>query len=309
MHKIFLNVILKIDFFDKFAYNGNNKTMLNIIANHTAGGGLATNNIKAITKYLKKENVPYLVYFCEKETDVNAFVEELFKSGEKEFVLVGGDGTIHQFANAVDLSKVSFGVVPSGYHNNFAKTLGLEFNPIKAIEKIIAGNVEHFDYLKCNDIKAVNYISMGCVEEIRHKLKDEKHKPNGWDYLKNLNKCSPLELNISHKDIKEKKYMVNECYIANGKFKDRSKISPLSNMQDGLFNLIVVSNNGKRKLTDYLKIKRGKHIYQEQNKTFWLETISITSPTSPIKAEIDGELYELDQLDISVVEGGLNVYV
>ena len=77
--------------------------------------------------------------------------------------------------------------------------------------------------------------------------------------MKNLNKCSPLELTIVAKDIKEKNQIVNECYVANGIYKDKSKISPLSNLQDGLFNLICVTNNGKRKITDYLKIKRGKH--------------------------------------------------
>lgn len=283
--------------------------MLNLIVNPYAGGGLAKNNTKIITKYLKKEKIPYLVYFCEKESDVEDFVGELFKSGEKEFVLIGGDGTIHKFANSVDLSKVNFGVVPSGNFNNFAKTVGLEFNAIKAIEKILEQNIEHFDYIKCGDISAVNYIAIGCIEEIKHKLKDEKHKPNSFDYLKNLNKCSPLELTIQNKDVKDKNQLVNECYVANGIYKDRSKISPLSNMQDGLFNLICVTNNGKRKISDYLKIKRGKHIYDDQNNTYWLETATITSTNTPLKVEIDGELYEMDKLEISTVEGGLNLYL
>lgn len=282
--------------------------MLNLIVNPYAGGGLAKNNTKVITKYLKKEKIPYLVYFCEKESDVKTFVEELCKSGEKEFVLIGGDGTIHQFVNSVDMSKVNFGIVPSGDHNNFAKSIGLEFNAIKAIENILAQNIERYDYIKCNDIYAVNYVALGCIEEIKHKLKDDKHQANSFDYFKNLNKCSPLELTIVNKDVKEKNQVLDECYIANGLYKDRSKISPLSNLQDGLFNLICVANNGKRKVSSYLKIKHGKHIYNDLNKTYWLENATINSNNTPLKIEIDGELYEMEKLDISTIEGGLNIY-
>lgn len=299
----------KIYFFYIFAYNGDNKYMLNIIVNPYAGGGLASNNTKIITKYLKKENIPYLVYFCEKESDVETFTDELFKAGEKDFVLIGGDGTIHKFVNSVDTSKVNIAIVPSGYFNNFAKTLELEFNPIKVIEKVLESNIEHFDYLQCNDIKAVNYISLGCIETIKHKLKDDKHKISNIDYLKNLNKCGILELHIEHPDIKNNNYLLNECYIANGKYKDRAKISPLSNMQDGLFNLILVTNNGKRKISEYLNIKKGKHIYNENNITYWLEDINISSPNTPLNLEIDGELYAFDTLNITCVEGGLNIYI
>ena len=283
--------------------------MLNLIVNPYAGGGLAKNNTRIITKYLKKSKIPYLVYFCEQESDVEEFVSELFKAGEKEYILIGGDGTIHKFANSIDLSKVNFGVIPSGYFNNFAKSVGLEFNPIKGIEKILEQNIEQFDYIKCNHVNAINYVAIGCIEEIKHKLKDNNRRPNSFDYLKNLNKCSPLELTIVAKDIKEKNQIVNECYVANGIYKDKSKISPLSNLQDGLFNLICVTNNGKRKITDYLKIKRGKHIYNEQNNTYWLESAIITATNTPLKVEIDGKLYEMEKLELSTVENGLNLYI
>lgn len=286
--------------------------MLNLIVNPNSGKGLAINNIKIITKYLKKEKVPYLVYFSEKESDIADYAVNLFKSGERDFVIVGGDGSIHKMVNSLpELSKVNLGIIPSGVYNNFAKSLNLEFNPVKAIQNILNNKIEKFDYLKCGELLIINYIAFGAVEEIKHKYKcdSEKRKPKFFDYLNNLKKYEPLQVNFTNKEIKEKSVVINECYICNGMYKGKSCVSPLSNTQDGLCNVICITRKDKGQLKEYLKIKNGKHIYDNLNKVYWLESVNLTSSNSPIKAEIDGELYELENLSVNVIQGGLNIFV
>ena len=289
------------------------ENMLNVIVNPYAGGNLARKNIKKISKYLKKEKIAYLVYFSEKNTDIEEYASNLFKSGEKEFVLVGGDGTIHKFINAIpDLSKVNIGIIPSGKHNNFAKSTGLEFNPVKAIQNILNEKLEKFDYLTCGKIAICNSISLGFIENVKHALlRDNKTRNiNLFDCLKYLKNYQPIQLNFSGSDIKEKNINVQECYICNGNGHGNLPVSPLSNPQDGLTNVICITKKGdKTSLNEYLKIRRGKHIYDEQNKTFWSGEFTFTSSEMPAKAEIDGELYELDNLSIKTIEGGLNIYV
>ena len=287
--------------------------MLNVIVNPSAGGKLARQNIKKISKYLKKEKIAYLVYFSEKSSDIEEYASNLFKSGEREFVIVGGDGTIHKFINAIpDLSKVNIGIIPSGKHNNLAKSTGLEFNPVKAIQNILNSKTEKFDYLTCGKIAICNSISLGFVESVKHALlRDNKQRNiNLFDCLKYQKNYQPIQLNFLGSDIKEKNINILECYICNGMGKGSLLVSPLSNPQDGLANIICITRKGeKNSLAEYIKIRRGKHIYDEQNKSFWSHEFTFTSSEMPVKAEIDGELYELDNLIIKTVEGGLNIYV
>lgn len=287
--------------------------MLNVIVNPYAGKGLARNNIKKISKYLKKEKIPYLVYFSEKENDIEEYASNLFKSGEKEFVIVGGDGTIHKFINAIpDLSKVNIGIIPSGTNNNYATALNLDFNPIKNIQNILNGKTEKFDYLTCGKILVCNALSLGFVENVKHLLfrDNKKRKTNLFDYLKNLKKYEPIQLNFFGDDVKEKNIHILECYICNGTDQGVANVSPLSNTQDGLANIICITRKGdKNSLGDYFKLRKGKHIYDEANKTFWASEFTFTSNEMPVRATIDGEIYELDNLTIKTIQCGLNIYV
>lgn len=287
--------------------------MLNLIVNPYAGKGRAKENIKKVSKYLKKQNVPYLVYFSEKPEDIEEFATNLVKSGEKEFVLVGGDGTVHKFINAIpDLSKVQIGIIPSGKNNNFAKAVVAEFNPVKAIQHIINNKIEKFDYITCGKIKICSSISLGFIENVKHALMRDGKKRNAnlFDYIKYIKKYKSLNLNFFGSELKEKNINVMECYICNGLNSGSTKASPLSNPQDGLTNIICLTEKtNKSALSEYLSLKKGKHIYNENNKQFWASEFSFTSNEMPVKAIIDGELYELDNLSIKTIEGGLNIYV
>ena len=287
--------------------------MLNVIVNPNAGGNLARTNIKKISKYLKKEKIPYLVYFSEKEADIEEYAINLFKNGEKDFVLVGGDGTIHKFINSIpDLSKVNIGIIPSGYNNNFAHALGLDLNPVKNIQNILNGKTEKFDYLTCGKILICNTMSFGFVENVKHMfLRDgKKRKPNLFDYIKNIKKYEPIQLNFFGEDVKEKNINILQGYICNGSKQGIATVSPLSNTQDGLANIICLTRKGdKNSLSEYFKLRKGKHIYDEANKTFWASEFTFTSSEMPIRATIDGEIYELDNLSVKTIQGGLNIYV
>ncbi|MBQ8430363.1 MAG: hypothetical protein IJX26_00240 [Clostridia bacterium] len=287
--------------------------MLNIICNPIAGKNKASKNIKKVSKYLKKEKIPYLVYFSEKPDDISTFASELYKAGEKEFIIVGGDGTIHNFINAIpDLSQINIGIIPSGIQNNFAKSAMLETNPVLAIQNILNNKIEKFDIVKCNDIKSINCIAFGAVELVKHSsLKNGKPKnPNIFDKMKGIKSFEPIQINFSGEEIKDKNINILQCYIANGNFKGKLKISPLSNVQDGLANIIcVTAKENKSRISEYINIKAGKHIYSEENKIYWAPKVNISTSVVPVMAEIDGEIIELNQLNIQILEKAINIFV
>lgn len=287
--------------------------MLNLIVNPQAGNGLALKNMKIVVKHLKSEKVAYMVYFCEKIEAIKATTQNLIDTQEKDIVIIGGDGTIHNVINSVtDLKKINIGIIPSGKNNNFAKTLFLPKNPLEAINNILENNVIQVDYFIINSkIKCCNATSFGATQSIKHKLITENKKTsifNIFSYIKAIKNPEPLELNFFGEELNNKKVFIQDCYICNGQYVGKNHISPLSNIQDGLLNIICIQNKNKIRLLDFWDIYKGKHIKKESCSNYWADDFKITCSKLPIKTLIDGEPYELEELNIQTIENGLNIF-
>ena len=114
---------------------------------------------------------------------------------------------------------------------------------------------------------------------------------------------------MASKNGKARTEHVYELVVANGGFSRKRAISPLSNLQDGLFNLVytnVINQNINIKaLKNYDK---GEHIYKDDTKQYWLSNLKISTPDDKIKAIVDGRICNFDKLDIVLVENGLKIY-
>ena len=162
-----------------------------------------------------------------------------------------------------------------------------------------------------NDMTVLNNVVVGASVEVFHMYNQYKIKNFIFEkfasakYGKNY---SGIELIFDNKS-KSKKETVFELVIANGGYSKRRPVSPLSNMQDGLFNVsyTLISNshaNGK-----YIKMfNKGEHIYSDETKHYWMTRLKITNPDKKIKALIDGKIYNLEELNISILENGLKLY-
>ena len=153
--------------------------MYNIIVNPVANNGKASRVVKKVSKYLKSQAVEFLVYFSETDEDIQTITKKLCKDGEREFIVVGGDGTLHNFLNGLtDPSKTNFGIIPAGKNNHFARYLNLPKNPIDAIKNILEHPVIKVDYLKCNQYRALNLVSCGAIEVAENKYLNQVCKDN-----------------------------------------------------------------------------------------------------------------------------------
>ena len=56
----------------------------------------------------------------------------------RSLIVLGGDGTLNEAVNGIaDLARVTLGYIPIGSSNDFARSLGLEQDPLKALEKLL----------------------------------------------------------------------------------------------------------------------------------------------------------------------------
>ena len=287
--------------------------MYNVIVNPVAGKNKASRVIKKVSKYLKGQNVEFLVFFSETAEDITNVTKKLCKEGERDFIVVGGDGTLNHFVNGLtDPSKVNIGIVPAGTHNHFARYLNLPTNPVEAIRNVLEHPTIKIDYLKCNQYRALNLVSCGAIEVAENKFltQDKDAKMSRRKILNNtLKTFEGIPLSIETDTSKQKEKLFTSCAVCNGGFYgDNIYVSPLSNMHDGLANVVTVDYSDNTQIKkDYAIVKNGRHIYKNPTSNSWSTHVAINSK-QPFDTMIDGEIYQFNTLEIKVIAKGLNIY-
>ncbi len=267
---------------------------------------------KKVVSYLKSEKVEFSVYFSKTLDDVKKNAEEIYALGELEYVVVGNDTVINAFLNGVkDINKIKLGIVPTSKDDDFAKYLGLSSHPVQAIKDILTKHIEAVDYLILNDQIVLNNIIVGASAEI-FEIYDQYKVKNAFTEKLALmqygNKFEGINLSFDLKSGKVKNENIFELSISNGGLARKKELSPLANVQDGLFNFNYVSILEKNERKKYLKLfNSGKQIYDEKTKQHWINQIRITNEEKHIKAIVDGSLQTLEELNVRLVEGGLKL--
>jgi diacylglycerol kinase (ATP) len=134
-----------------------------VLANPTAGGGLAQDSLPLLQKFAKDKqwNVEF-----RSATSSEEFAhwgrEEATKGRERIFAL-GGDGTFQVLLNAVAGNPaVSIGVLPAGGGNDLASALGLPRDVIRAAEALLLeGEVSCLDAARVRTADGVERLYMG----------------------------------------------------------------------------------------------------------------------------------------------------
>ena len=286
--------------------------MLNIIVapySHNSNGERCA---KKIVKYLKSEQVEYSVYFSLDFDKLKSNVKELIAFGENDFIVVGDDTVISAVISQIkDLNKAKLGIVPTGKNEDFARYLKISTNPIQAIKDILLKNIENVDLMLVNDLTVLNTVVVGASVEIYHAYSQYKMQnmiSKKFATMKYGGNFPGIDLVFDNKN-KAKKELVFELVIANGGFSKGKTVSPLSNLQDGLFNVNYSTVLGKPSKKKYIKMfNKGEHIYDEETKQYWMTNLKVTNPDKKIKALVDGKIHNFEEMNISILENGLKLY-
>ena len=116
-----------------------------ILANPNAGSRKGERSLKLLLPYLEKEGLSYKLFATEHTGQEASFIQKILeeKSTEDQLIILGGDGTISLALNALP-DDLPFGYIPSGSGNDFARSLGLSFDPIQAFKNIRQNKTKNF---------------------------------------------------------------------------------------------------------------------------------------------------------------------
>lgn len=211
-------------------------------------------------------------------------------------VAIGGDGSVNEVSCGLIQSGVKLGIVPCGSGNGFARHLGIPMDLKKSLELIRNGNFIMCDTVKANEEYFVNIAGLGFDAQVAHLFADYG-KRGLMSYVKIIfnhyfqSEEQTFSFEINNSKQVEKAFIFS---VANAsQYGNNATISPLSNIQDGKIELVLL-----KKIPFYLLPITAFRLFNKSLKdsTYYqhysASKVKVVAPSG--KIHLDGEAIETD---------------
>lgn len=261
----------------------------------------------------------YTVSETEEEGDAVALAEQAAEEGVRQIAACGGDGTVHQVVQGLDqadaLANVTFGVIPGGTGNNFAKNIGVT-SIEHAFELLETGKRRRIDLGDADGEPFVNSCIAGLTSETSSETSSElKERVGTLAYvIKGVQKAAtfePLHIAIDIEEGRETNSMWEGdalcILVGNAR---RFVTGTQAHVEDGLFEVTIVE---EMPTTEMLTEAAAQRLFgQETDHVTQLaaERLDITHKRGEsVEFSLDGEMRTHEQLTLDVRPGELNLVV
>lgn len=283
--------------------------MFHIILNPVSGNKKAGKNFRKVEKVLQERGVEYTLHETHASREAEDIARELTQQGITELVVFGGDGTLHEVLNGLtDPSVCTLGLVPSGTGNDFATGIGLSLKPEQAILRILEGEAKPTDYLQVGEKRCMNIGGVGMdVDVLEHCAAGKKTGKLKYimQLLKSIYTYKGCPITICREGEEDKKYNAFLAAACNGnQFGGGVRICPVAKVDDGKIDVVIVDVIEKKwALTKTIvKLLQGKMLEHPRCTHYTCDRVKIV-PEKLCTYQLDGELYQAEELDIRVCQG------
>lgn len=286
--------------------------MIHIILNPVSGKKKATKNLRIVQDMLIERGIAFEVHATGAAHDGEMIARRLTEQGETEFIVLGGDGTLHEVLNGLaDPSVCKIGLVPSGTGNDFANRLNLPLDAEKAMKIILDGEATPVDYFQVSDRRCMNVCGLGIDVDVLERCQRGRMKGKFkylWSLIRSLFAFKGYRVEIQSGDVSMERDVLI-CTACNGNvFGGGIKICPEAIADDGKINVVIVDCiGGKWKIIKaFVQLMKGKILEYPATTHFLCDKVRFV-PDVPRTINLDGELYH--DLDFTVEVGkGLQFY-
>jgi len=215
-------------------------------------------------------------------------------------VAAGGDGTVSTVAAVAAAAGVTFGVVPLGTLNHFAKDAGIPLDVDEAAQTIAAGGTRALDIGTVNDHCFVNNFSLGLyVRIVRERERQQRQGRRKWTAfaIGLADSWVRFRTMTVHLDV-EGTALVRRTpfvFIGNGDYQAEGlDVGSRTSVDAGRLSIYVAPEAGRFDLIGLsLRALAGRLTPDVKLEAFTATAVTIEIAASRIDAAIDGELVRL----------------
>ena len=214
--------------------------------------------------------------------------------------------------NGLDTEKVKFGIIPSGSGNDFIAAAGIPQNPIEAVDLILSGAAKPTDYMVCGGVRGLNVIGTGIDVDILKRCKKSRILRGKLQYVISLVisliKFRFYKFYICKGEEKTEKEALIAC-VGNGhRLGGGIRMCPEAKIDDGELDFVIAGKLKKRKIPHaFVKLMQGKILEQDFTSFERCEHVRLEFD-KPVTIQVDGELYDGLDFDLSIVKSGIKIY-
>ena len=254
------------------------------ILNPISAGGAALIAKENIDAELKDTIGPYELYISKSSQDIIDAVKSYMKKGYKNFIGIGGDGTLHYIANAIAGTDCNLGIVPMGSGNDISRNLHISHHIKESIQAIGKRKVKRLDLGLINDRYYYICIAGSGFNSEVNKLANETRLPikgsSKYKYavyktlLTYRAKNFHMTFNNMSIDTKVMMMVISNMPIYGGGM----NISPDASPYDDLFDICIIKDMPKiHFIKSFPNVFKGTHIHDPFVETFKTKKIEISS--------------------------------
>lgn len=297
-----------------------------VIINPVSGGKKAPKIWRKIKPLFDEALISYEFVFTEYLDHAAQLSEQATKSGYKNFIIIGGDGTTSDVINGIFNSMVItndivVAMIAAGTGNDWVRTIGT-FKNIKEIPAAIKNkNTFKHDvgiiYFNDKGIERkryfINIAGLGFEGYVVKKLRGNNDYLKGgklqywFAILRSLMYCKHTLVTIEVDGIKNSmKTLSIACGICNYNGAGLKQL-PKAVFDDGLLDMTIIGDMSKFEMVVNLpKLINGSHVKLKQVKTYRGRGIKIVSDI-PVYVEADGEFLGETPVRLCLIQMGINV--
>ncbi|KPK99180.1 MAG: hypothetical protein AMJ95_00015 [Omnitrophica WOR_2 bacterium SM23_72] len=291
-----------------------NSQGIRIIVNPVAGGGRTLAIWQDIERQIKELGVDYSFVLTQGVGDATGSAKAAEQEGFRKIFVVGGDGTLNEVINGIDLNQTTVGIIPTGSGNDLSKMIRI-WGISDALASLKHQERRRIDLGKAKGRLFVNNLGVGfdaCVAAAKKKLR--ALRGNLVYVLSSLKvlgsfQAYPVEVIAEGYRFCDKVMSVS---IGNGQFHGGCfKLTPEAVIDDGLLDACIIKELNKIKsLLNIPKAIKGTHARLKEVSSFKAKKILLRSQ-SPLFVHLDGEVLPepTKDMEIEILPGSLEVFV
>ncbi len=263
-----------------------------LLVNPSSGGGRSLKLLPRIESALDELHVDFRVLRTrDLEHGVDAALRAV-EAGEVP-VVVSGDGLIGAVGGAMAGAETPLGIIPSGRGNDLARVLEIPDEPEPAVGVLAAGHSRLIDVGEANGKRFLGIVSVGFDSEANRVANESRLFQGSLVYafaaLRTLIGWKPARftVRVDEERIRFTGYSVS---VANNRaFGGGMFVAPDAELDDGLFDVVMVGEGGKLRFVGNLpKVFKGTHVELDEVRVFRAPHLEL-SASRAIPVYADGE--------------------
>jgi YegS/Rv2252/BmrU family lipid kinase len=281
-----------------------------LIVNPHAGGGRALRLLPGVEAALRSQGRPFRVAETMSMQHARELAREACDSGEI-VAAMGGDGITGAVAGELRDGAGLLAVLPGGRGNDFARKLGVPFDPVEAVGLLEHGEERRIDLAEAAGTIYLGILSAGFDSDVSRIALETRLKLGTFVYTYGVLRAiagwkqASWDVTIDGESAAFDGYSVA---VANsGVFGGGMYLAPDSELDDGLLEVIMISAQSKlRYLRGLPRVFNGSHLKDPAVKLVQAKQVTFQADR-PFRGYADGDPIGDLPLTVRVLPGSLRV--